>query len=165
MSNYNDNHNSNNKEDIAVFLNCKIGILRDDTQSEINEMESWINHMLVRPRNVTKEKRCEVCNSREEQYNLECHHIAGRKHDHRTITICRRCHAELSESQKTWDVRWLQANQPTDTRSAFFLLGLHDVLILRSRYTASEVCYLLASYLRQKISDLLQFRQQGAVCA
>ena len=151
---------------IAVFVNCKIGLIRDDTHLEINKIESWLNEILTQQKNIPKKQRCEVCNSREAQYNLEQHHIAGRKHDFRVATICRRCHAELSESQKTWDVRWLQSNQPEQVKSAFFLLGLHDVLILRSRFTASDTCYSLAVSLRQKISDLLQIRQQQeGICA
>lgn len=149
--------------DIAVFVNYKIGLIRDDTHLEINKIELWLNEMFIQSKNIPKKKRCEVCNSREEQYNLEQHHIAGRKHDSRVITICRRCHAELSESQKTWDARWLQHNQPEYVKSAFLLLGLHDMLILRSRFTASEICYNIASSLRQKIFDLLQVRQE--ICA
>ncbi len=149
--------------DIAVFVNSKIGTVRDDVQLEINKTESWLNDILTQTKNIPKKDRCEVCNSREMQYNLEQHHIAGRKHDSRIITVCRRCHAELSESQKTWDARWLEKNQTEYVRNAFFLLGLHDVLVLRSKFTASDVCYNLATHLRQKISDLLQIRQE--ICA
>ena len=145
--------------DITVFVNCKIGLVRDDTQFEINKIESWLNEILTQQKNIPKKKRCEVCNSREEQYNLEQHHIAGRKHDFRVITVCRKDHIQLSESQKTWDARWIQHNQPEYVRDAFFLLGLHDVLLLRSKFTASDVCYNLATHFRQKISDLLQVRQ------
>ena len=150
-------------DDIAVFVNFKIGQVRDDMQLEINSIESWLNEILTQSKSISKKQRCEVCNSKEESYNLEEHHIAGRKHNFRVTTVCRRCHAELSESQKTWDARWLQNNQPEYVRNAFFLLGLHDVLILRSKYTASNVCYNIAIYLRQKISDLLQIRQE--ICA
>ena len=60
--------------------------------------------------------------------HLELHHIAGRKHDYRTITVDKKCHYELSESQKTWDGRWLQQrqerkdnqnNRVTNTRNMF----------------------------------------------
>lgn len=149
--------------DVTVFVNSKVGTVRDDMQLEINEIESWLNEILVQTKNIPKKERCQICNSRETSYNLEQHHIAGRKHDYRIITVCRRCHAELSESQKTWDVRWLKTNQPEHVRNAFFLLGLHDILILRSKYTSSEMCYSTATHLRQKISDLLQIRQ--GVCA
>ncbi|MDH5463118.1 MAG: hypothetical protein OEY17_07245 [Nitrosopumilus sp.] len=149
--------------DIAVFVNSKIGTVRDNVQLEINEMESWLNEILVQTKNIPKKERCQVCNSREMQYNLEQHHIAGRKHDSRAVTVCRRCHAELSESQKTWDVRWMEVNQSQYVKDAFFLLGLHDVLVLRSKFTANDVCYAIAFNLRQKISDLLQIRQ--GICA
>ena len=149
--------------DITIFVNSKIGTIRDDVQLEINRMEFWLNETLTQTKNISKKERCQVCNSRELSYNLEQHHIAGRKHDSRIITVCRRCHAKLSESQKTWDVRWLEKNQPEYVRNAFFLLGLHDILVLRSKFTASDVCYNLATHFRQKISDLLQIRQ--GICA
>ncbi len=153
-------YTSSNNNDITFFVNSKIGITRDETQNEINTIEYWINEILMQTKNNLPEKnRCQTCSSREEPYNLELHHLAGRKHDYKVICVCRRCHNHLSESQKTWDSRWLEKNQPPQIRNAFFLLGLHDVLILRSKYTASEICYLLAAHLRQKISDLLQFRQ------
>jgi len=148
---------------ITIFVNSKIGTVRDDTHLEINRIESWINELLTQSKNISKKQRCEVCNSKEESYNLELHHISGKKHDWRVITICRRCHVELSESQKTWDVRWLKINQSQHVRKAFFLLGLYDILILRSKFTASDVCYNLATHFRQKISDLLQVRQE--ICA
>ena len=160
----NNGHTNSSNNDITFFVNSKIGLIRDDMQNEINKIESWLNEILVQNKNNPPRKnRCQTCNSREESYNLELHHIAGRKHDYKVICVCRRCHNQLSDSQKTWDSRWLEKNQPLQISDAFFLLGLHDVLILRSKYTASEVCYLLATHLRQKISDLLQFRQ--GICA
>lgn len=149
--------------DVTMFVNSKIGIVCDDAQLEINTMESWLNEILTQTKNIPKKERCQVCNSRETPYNLEQHHVAGRKHDYRIITVCRRCHVELSESQKTWDKRWLELNQSEYVQNAFFLLGLHDVLILRSKFTSSDMCYSIATHLRQKISDLLQIRQ--GICA
>jgi len=145
--------------DIMLFVNSKIGTVRDNVQLEINEIELWLNEILSQTKNISKKERCQICNSKEVSYNLEQRHIAGRKHDFRVITVCRRCHTELSESQKTWDVRWLEVNQSRYVKDAFFLLGLHDVLVLRSKFTASDICYDIAILLRQKISDLLQIRQ------
>jgi len=147
---------------LATFVNSKIGQIRDDMQLEINKTEYWLNEILLQPKCVSKNERCEVCSSREVQYNLELHHLAGRKHDYRTVTVCRRCHNMLSESQKTWDKRWLQDNQPENARMAFLLLGLHDVLVLRSRLAVNDVCYRVAVSLRQKISDL-QITQEVCV--
>ena len=73
--------------DITIFVNSKIGTVRDDVQLEINRMEFWLNETLAQTKNISKKERCEVCNSREMQYNLEQHHIAGRKHDWRIITV------------------------------------------------------------------------------
>ncbi len=47
-------------------------------------------------------------------------------------------YAELSKSQNTWDVRWLEKNQSEHVKNAFFLMGLHDILILRSRFAANQ---------------------------
>jgi len=152
-------------DDIAVIVNSKIGLMRDNMHLEINKIESWLNEIITQSKSIPKKQRCEVCHSKEEPYNLEQHHIAGRKHDFRVITVCRKCHVELSQSQKTWDIRWLQNNQSEHVKNGFFFLGLHDVLILCSKYTASDICYSLAIHFRQKISDLLQVRQQEVVCA
>jgi len=64
--------------DITIFVNSRIGIMRDDMQLEINRMELWLNEILSQAKNISKKERCEICNSREMQYNLEQHHIAGR---------------------------------------------------------------------------------------
>jgi len=96
---------------LQTLLGFCIGKLRDDTLDTIDEIEGWVNEIVCKSKNKSmqeKKNRCEICNSREEPYNLELHHIAGRKHDYRTIPVDKKCHYELSESQKTWDARWLQ---------------------------------------------------------
>lgn len=114
----------------------------------------------MQTKNIPKKDRRGICNSREMQYDLEQHNVAGRKHDCRVVTVCRRCHAELPESQNTWDVRWLEKNQSEHVRNEFFLMGLHDILILRLRFAANEMCHNLDVPFRQKIFDLLQIRQE-----
>ena len=143
---------------LQTLLGFCIGKLRDDTLDTIDEIESWINEIVCKSKNKSiqeKKNRCEICNSKEESYNLELHHLAGVKHDYRTITVDRKCHHELSESQKTWDARWLQKNQPENIRLGFLLMGIHDVLMLKGRKTGISACEELAKKLRQRIYQTL----------
>lgn len=96
---------------------------------------------------------CEICGSRD---GLELHHIAGRKHDYRTITVCRACHRELSDEQKTWDKRWEGGDRPEAIQQAFFLLGFRDILRLKARKTGDSNYELLANMYREEISRLLR---------
>ena len=140
--------------DLSVLVNSKIGTLRDDTLQYIDSTENWLNGILNQSQaeSTIKQKRCEVCCA---DSICELHHVAGRKHDFRTLTACKQCHTELTESQKTWDARWYKYNQPENTRKAFFLLGLHDILLLKSKKTANSIYEELAKKLRQDIATLL----------
>jgi len=140
--------------DLSVLVNSKIGTLRDDTLQYIDTAENWLNGILNQSlaESRVKKKKCEICNS---ESICELHHVAARKHDFRTITVCKPCHAELSESQKTWDARWYKLNQPQVLKYAFFLLGLHDILLLKSKKTANSFYEQLAKQLRQEIANLL----------
>ncbi len=140
--------------DLSVLINSKIGTLRDEALLVIDSAEIWLNGILNQSQaeSTIKHKRCEVCDSDSAR---ELHHVAGRKHDFRTITACKSCHAELSESQKTWDARWYKPNQSQSLKHAFFLLGIHDILLLKSRKTANSIYEELAKSFRQDIATLL----------
>ena len=149
---------------LQTLLGFCIGKIRDDTLDTIDEIESWINEIVTKPKNKSmqeKKNRCEVCNSKEESYNLESHHLAGRKHDYRTITVDKKCHYELSESQKTWDGRWLQKDQPENVRLGFLLMGIHDVLMLKGRKTGISTYDELAKKLRQRIYQTLNTEDEN----
>lgn len=155
----------NKNTSLQTLLGFCIGKLRDDTLDTIDEIEAWINEIVTKPKNKSiqeKKNRCEICNSREEQYNLENHHLAGRKHDYRTITVDKKCHGELSESQKTWDQRWLQKNQPENVRLGFFLMGLHDVLALKGKKTGNSTYEDLARKLQPRIYQMLNQQEEEA---
>ena len=149
---------ANKATSLQTLLGFCIGKLRDDTLDAIDQIEAWINEIVTKPKNKSmqeKKNRCEICNSREEPYNLELHHVAGRKHDFRTITVDKKCHMELSESQKTWDARWLQKDQPENVRLGFLLMGLHDVLTLKGKKTANTAYGDLARKLQPRICQML----------
>ncbi len=140
--------------ELSVLVNSKIGLLRDKKSSDIDSSEAWLNDQINQSQQDSQIKKncCQVCGS---ESLRELHHIAGIKHDFRTITACKTCHAELSESQKTWDARWYKENQPTSLKCAFFLLGLHDILLLKSRKTVNSIYEELAKSFRQDIATLL----------
>jgi len=140
--------------DLSVLVNSKIGNLRDKILQDIDSAETWLNSIINQSHDESdiKKKKCEICNSESSQ---DLHHIAGRKHSFRTITACKLCHAELSQSQMTWDAKWYKTNQPEHIRNAFFLLGLHDILLLKSKKTANSIYEELAKSFRQDIATLL----------
>ena len=150
---------------LQTLLGFCIGKIRDDTLDTIDEIEGWVNEIVCKSKNKSmqeKKNRCEICNSREEPYNLELHHIAGRKHDYRTITVDKKCHYELSESQKTWDARWLQKDQPENVRLGFLLMGIHDVLMLKGKKAGCSAYGELAKKLRQRIYQTLNMEEDYA---
>ena len=143
---------------LEIFSNQKLGELSDRSNAKIAEISQWINELYDQSESESKirKERCEACNLKEEFTDFEGHHIGGRKHDYRQITSCKSCHRWLSDRQKTWDSRWLDENQSENLRMAFFLLGLHDILILKSKKTQCSLYDELAGLLTEKISELLK---------
>lgn len=135
-----------------------IGKIRDEFYSEINVIEDWIISLYNQTEREAKikKKRCDICNSKEDPQDLELHHIAGRKHDFKIITVCVSCHRYLSDSQKLWDRRWLLQNQSEKLKECFFLLGLYDILILKSKKTRDLIFERLAEKHIEQISLLLK---------
>ncbi|MCH7560138.1 MAG: hypothetical protein IIC67_02005 [Thaumarchaeota archaeon] len=148
--------NQTSISNISVIINSKVGLLRDNIDYIINDFESWLNNIInqTKKKSQTRTKRCEVCNSRED--NFEGHHISGRKHDYRQITCCKPCHRWLSDKQKTWDKRWEQENLSDNLRLTFFLMGLHDILSLKSKKSESNLYEKLAMLLIEEISQGLK---------
>lgn len=60
---------------------------------------------------------------------LEKHHVAGRKHDPDTVTVCRNCHRKASDDQKDHPAL-NPAADPVLHAIGMFLLGLADLLEL-----------------------------------
>jgi len=143
---------------LQTLLGFDIGQIRDENQNTIDKIEKWMMEIISKPKNKSmqeKKNRCEICNSREEPYNLEQHHISGVKHSHHTIIIDRHCHQQLSQQQKIWDNRWMKKNQPENVRLGFLLLGIHDVLMLKGKKTGISAYEELAKKLCQRIYQTL----------
>lgn len=142
---------------LSIFSHEKIMKLLESEKSDIREAQEWIDSKIYQTKQDSeiKKDRCEICNSKEDSKCLELHHPSGRKHDYRTITVCLICHRWLTERQDTWDKRWLEENQPKNIRQAFFLLGLQDILILKSIKTGNSIYERLGYSYNEKINVLL----------
>jgi|APSaa5957512535_1039671.scaffolds.fasta_scaffold58840_2 hypothetical protein len=149
---------------IQTDVNSVIGVTRDKIDLEIKQIEFWLNDIISRNKSI-KKNRCEICNSCEQSNNLELHHIAGRKHDPRTITVCKKCHRWLSDKQKTWDKRWLVTNASELLCTSFFHQGLQDILSLKSIKNGNSIYQKIADRLTEKISTYSEsdWRQNYAV--
>lgn len=130
---------SEDSTDLSMILSQITGLAiarwQDDLSEIVKETTTWLNHIIYQTREdaIRKKGRCEICNSKEEASQLELHHLAGRKHDGRTVTACKRCHNILTEDQGRWDRSWLLAGLSENERAASFLFGLGDILYLKAR--------------------------------
>jgi hypothetical protein len=95
---------------------------------------------------------CIIC----EGEGNELHHIAGRKHDFRTATVCFECHEKLTNKQKLWDARWCKPDQPEHLKAAFLLQGISDILRLKANKTNNPIYEELADLLTEEISKRLR---------
>jgi hypothetical protein len=140
-------------KDLSHIINKGVYSSRDDYDKIFEEAEIWLTDIIKRDPPLTREKEyCEICNNK----GLEAHHAAGRKHDDRTIMVCEQCHRTLSKWQKTWGNDWERGDQPERLREAFFLLGLRDILRLKSKKTSNSIYESMADNLTEDISRLLK---------
>jgi uncharacterized protein with PIN domain len=141
---------------LSIFSSERTMKLLESIKLEIRETQKWIYDLIhqTKQESKIKKERCEICNSKEEACGLELHHLSGRKHDYRTITVCLVCHRWLSDKQKTWDKRWLD-EKSEHLRQAFFLLGLQNILELKTIKTGNSTYAKLAYSYNEKISVLL----------
>lgn len=77
---------------------------------------------------------------------LELHHLGRRAASDLTITLCRNCHAVLTDWQEDWDPRLRHPATPSE-RLAAFLQGLADWLWALARSLA-EVAARIEAYVR-----------------
>jgi len=145
--------------DLSVIINERICNVKDSIDQEFNDTVIWINSLVnqTKKESEIRKERCEICYSNEESRNKEGHHIAGEKHDYRQATLCESsCHRWLSDRQKTWDRRWENSNLSENLKTAFFLMGLHDILILKSKKTGDSIYEKIGYSLTETISERLK---------
>jgi len=150
--------NEDSISQLSNYLDGQSMKLLDTLRLEIRNNQKWINNLVYQTRleSKIKKERCEICNSKEDPKDLEKHHPTGKKHDYRIATACiPNCHRWLTERQDTWDKRWLEINQPENHIQAFFLYGLQDMQILKSKKTGNSIYERLGYSYNEKINFLL----------
>ncbi|MCL4326218.1 MAG: HNH endonuclease [Candidatus Thermoplasmatota archaeon] len=105
--------------------------------NESQEASDWIRDIRYN-NNRPKLNYCEICNSKEK---LEQHHIKGRKHGNEIITVCVKCHKELTDKQKLWS--------NSGNKDSFLIRGLIDISELKYEKTGIEYYRLIAKQLTE----------------
>jgi len=118
--------------DPLIVFNEKISTVNDKIQHETNQIRFFLNELFSQTQKESeiKKKNCEICLAR--HVSFENHHIAGRKHDFRQITVCIPCHNILTPLQYLWDDRWNNNTDSQALRLSFLYHGVYDVLKLIS---------------------------------
>lgn len=139
--------------DLLELVNMPIGQWRDETETSLDDIVAWITKFANQTKEESNDKkeRCEICNSRD---SLESDHIAGRKHDYRTATLCFECHQWHSKRQRAYGKEWEHGDQPDNLRKAFFLKGLIDLLELKAIKTGNSNYRTLAESYNEIIHTL-----------
>jgi hypothetical protein len=102
---------------------------------------------------------CEICMNGRACEKRERHHIAGRKHDYRTITACTVCHPWLTKRQTLWSREWLQPNLEVRQTIGFLLMGIHDILTLMAIRKGHSELHSLAIKFADNIAELTKPRR------
>ncbi len=87
-----------NKDAISVLSGC-LRRSRGTISRQVQDVDEWLYNFLYQSVSQSRIKKvyCEVCGRRHDPPDLELHHPAGRKHDYRTITVCKACHCQVDE--------------------------------------------------------------------
>jgi len=93
--------------------------------SKIIEENKWIEQF------ISAQGYCIVC-GHNDPLDLELHHIAGRKNNPTTVSLCRNCHGRISRRQRHWPEIWTNDNNPINICDAIFLRGISDIFRLIS---------------------------------
>lgn len=141
--------------DLPALVNEPIGKWKEETYQTLDDITGWVNTLSSQGIDESRNKKakCEICGSSDKR---ELNHIAGEKHDHRTVTLCLDCHRKLSDKQKLWDKRWEKEDQPENVKRAFFLQGLKELLELKASKTGNSNYATLADGYTETISKLLK---------
>jgi hypothetical protein len=133
-----------------ISVSCKIydSIFKakDIMDSEYEDVLAWITDIIENPQRL-KQKECEICNSNKK---LEQHHVRGRKHGNKIMTVCQECHEILTANQRLWDRSWLDSN--SENKGAFLEIGLIDICDLKYEKTGQEIFKRIAEQLKRGFS-------------
>jgi hypothetical protein len=142
--------------ELFVKTGSIMGDLRDTTNSDLDELEISVHEIINQTKEESKiqKERCWICNSKEECF--EDNHVAGKKHDYRLNTLCIPCHRKFTEMQKTWDKRWWDDTYSESLKKAFLLMGIRDMLILKTMNTGKNIYIEYGLKFNSTISQLLK---------
>ena len=140
----------------SEVINAAIAATSDEIGLQLDEATRWLNDIVEQTYEQSRKKKkyCEICSTSCCSHAL--HHIAGEKHDDRTITVCKACHDELSARQNLRDRRWGDPNQSDAIKQGFFLWGLFDILELKRDVTGNSMYTEIASRLRTNIWHVIR---------
>ena len=143
--------------DPLIVFNEKISTVNDKIQHETNQVRIFLNELFNQTlqESEIKKKHCEVCLAR--HVSFEGHHVAGRKHDFRQITVCIPCHNILTKRQKLWDSRWWNYTYSETLKISFLYRGVYDVLNLISEKRQDT----LYSQIADSLIPVTSFLQNG----
>jgi len=144
--------------DPLIIFNEKISAVNDKKQYETSQIRIFLNKLFNQTQNESeiREKYCEVCLAR--HVSFEGHHVEGRKHGYRQITVCIPCHNILTARQKLWDSRWWDDTNSETLKLSFLYRGVYDVLNLISEKRQNPVY----SDIANSIIPITAFLQNGA---
>lgn len=139
--------------DLLSRVNEPLGRWRDETEASLDDIIVWINKLANQSieESKTKKEQCEICGRVE---GLQLHHIAGRKHDYRTVTLCEDCHGWHSNRQRAYGKEWEEGDQTTQVKLAFYVRGLIDLLELKAVKTGDSNYRTLAESFYETIHSL-----------
>jgi hypothetical protein len=83
---------------------------------------------------------------------IELHHVAGRKFDDETISLCLNHHAQVSDAQKDHPPKIDGCTNPLEA-IGHFLLGLGDLVAIASEHPAGEPIREFLIYLQSKLRE------------
>jgi hypothetical protein len=143
--------------DPLIVFNEKISTVNDKIQYETSQIRIFLNELFNQTpqESEIKKKHCEVCLAR--HVSFEKHHVSGRKHDFRQITVCIPCHNILTKKQKIWDSRWWNYTNSETLKISFLYRGVYDILNLISEKRQNT----LYSQIADSIIAVTSFLQNG----
>jgi len=96
--------------------------------------------------------KCWVCG---DDGPLEQHHVSGRKNGDIIVPVCVPCHRQLTEKALWWYGYYFRVNPGQVTLT--FLLGLRDLLYLRSEVTGDSTWKRIADLYKVDVFRLWGF--------
>lgn len=126
-----------NQISVSSYIDNVCFKAKEFQDTEYQKALDWITDIVNNEHRI-KYSECEICSSNKQ---LEQHHISERKHGNEIITVCVKCHKELTDKQKLWS--------NSGNKGSFLIRGLIDVSELKYEKTGIEYYKLIAKQLTE----------------